>query len=116
MTKRLMLIGGLVTDVDWCKWDDWVQEQHDRILNIWRDSHRPYAWDQGIDPAKSVAKGKRLPEGARRENERQKEMGWDVEGNLMGDGDEEGGKEAEEKGEEEGNMGEIDMKERTDDD
>ncbi len=55
-----------------------MREQHDRILDIWAKALIPYEWDKGIDPARSIAKGKLTPEEADKENRRQKEMGWDV--------------------------------------
>jgi O-acetyl-ADP-ribose deacetylase (regulator of RNase III) len=62
-----------------------VIEQQTKIQNIWKAARRPFRWDQGIDPAISIAKGKITPEEAEREHQRQIEKGWDVEGNLKGD-------------------------------
>jgi hypothetical protein len=59
-----------------------VREQYNRIREIWRDAGIPYEWDKGIDPQVSIEKGKILPESAKKEHERQKELGWDVEGNI----------------------------------
>lgn len=67
---------------DWLKWDDWVIEQHARILKVWREAGRPYEAGHGVDLDISVQKGRQLPEEARKEHERQKEMGWDVDGNI----------------------------------
>jgi hypothetical protein len=57
-------------------------EQHARIMDVWREAGRPYEPGHGVDLSTSVEKGKMLPEEARKEHERQKEMGWDVDGNI----------------------------------
>lgn len=62
--------------------DDWVREQHARLLQIWADANRPYEAGQGVAPHLSIAKGRLTPSKAEEEHERQKEMGWDVQGNL----------------------------------
>jgi hypothetical protein len=62
--------------------DDWVREQHARLLQIWSDADRPYSHDQGVAPALSIKKGKMTPDEAEKEHQRQKDMGWDVHGNL----------------------------------
>jgi len=67
---------------DWLKWDSWVREQHNRLLSIWENSTQEWAYDQGISPRLSIAKGKIVPEGAKEEHQRQKALGWDVSGNL----------------------------------
>lgn len=71
-----------VASEDWLKWDDWVVEQHARILDVWRTADRPFEPGHGVDLEVSVQKGRQLPEEARKEHERQKEMGWDVDGNI----------------------------------
>lgn len=63
--------------------DEWVAEQHDRILKIWADADRPYTHEHGVAMRLSIAKGKMITEGAKKENERQKEMGWDVKDNVL---------------------------------
>jgi len=67
---------------DWLKWDSWVREQHNRLISIWENSTQEWAYDQGISPRLSIAKGKIVPEGAKEEHQRQKALGWDVSGNL----------------------------------
>lgn len=62
--------------------DDWVVEQHARLLQIWADANRPYDHENGVEPHLSIAKGRMTPEEAAKEHQRQKEMGWDVQGNL----------------------------------
>ncbi|GFZ45356.1 hypothetical protein JCM24511_03082 [Saitozyma sp. JCM 24511] len=66
----------------WCKLPEWVEEQHDRLLKIWSDADRPYSAEHGVPPRLSIAKGRLTPEEAAKEHERQKELGWDVQGNL----------------------------------
>lgn len=51
-------------------------------MDVWREAGRPYEAGHGVDLAASVQKGNLLPEEARKEHERQKELGWDVEGNI----------------------------------
>lgn len=68
--------------VDWLKWDEWVSEQQNRILEVWREAGRPYEAGHGVDLVTSVESGKRVPEGVIKEHERQKELGWDVAGNI----------------------------------
>ena len=67
---------------DWLKWDSWVREQRNRLLSIWENSTQEWAYDQGISPRLSIAKGKIVPKGAKEEHQRQKALGWDVSGNL----------------------------------
>lgn len=62
--------------------DEWVEEQQARLHQIWADADRPYTHEHGVDPKLSIAKGKILPEDAQKEHQRQKELGWDVNGNL----------------------------------
>ena len=62
--------------------DEWVIEQHSRLLQIWSDADRPYDHKNGVAPHLSIAKGRMTPQEAAKEHERQKEMGWDVHGNL----------------------------------
>jgi hypothetical protein len=77
------LRGGTDADhADWCKLDEWVREQHERILEIWSDADRPYSADSGVHPRDSIAKGRLTPEEAAKEHQRQKDMGWDVKGNV----------------------------------
>ncbi|OCF31309.1 hypothetical protein I316_07095 [Kwoniella heveanensis BCC8398] len=66
----------------WCKLDEWVREQHARLLQIWSEADRPYTPEMGVDPRLSVKKGKQTPEEAQKEHQRQKELGWDVGGNI----------------------------------
>lgn len=72
----------LLTMSDWLKWDEWVGQQHDRLLSIWAAADRPYTAGHGVEPRLSIAKGKMTPQEAAKEHERQKELGWDVLGNL----------------------------------
>lgn len=58
-----------------------MKEQHDRLLSIWSTSNRAYTPETGIPRKQIIEKGKQTPEGALRENQRQKELGWDVDGN-----------------------------------
>lgn len=51
-------------------------------MEVWREAGRPYEPGHGLDLSLSIEKGKMLPEEARKEHERQKEMGWDVDGNI----------------------------------
>lgn len=67
---------------DWCKLDDWVIEQHQRLYDIWQGADRPYTHEHGVDPKLSIAKGKLTPEEAAKEHQRQKDLGWDVNGNI----------------------------------
>ncbi|WWC70617.1 uncharacterized protein I206_104568 [Kwoniella pini CBS 10737] len=66
----------------WLKLDEWVIEQHKRLHELWDSSNRPYDIENGIPPIQSIFKGKQTPESAQKEHERQKELGWDVGGNL----------------------------------
>ncbi|RXK41661.1 hypothetical protein M231_01161 [Tremella mesenterica] len=66
----------------WCKLDDWVKEQHARLLKIWEDAGRPYTHENGIPPSQSMAKGRLTPEEAEKEHQRQMDLGWDVDGNI----------------------------------
>ncbi|KIR36347.1 hypothetical protein I352_01295 [Cryptococcus deuterogattii MMRL2647] len=66
----------------WCKLDDWVREQHSRLLQVWSDAGRKYTPENGVPPRESIAKGKITPQEAEKEHQRQKELGWDVQGNL----------------------------------
>ncbi|WRT67640.1 uncharacterized protein IL334_004612 [Kwoniella shivajii] len=66
----------------WLKLDEWVEQQHDRLLQIWSNASKPYDVDNGISPRLSIEKGKQTPERAQKEHQRQKELGWDVGGNL----------------------------------
>jgi len=68
--------------VDWLKTDDWVRTQHARLLSIWEEADRPYTHEHGISPSLSIAKGKITPSEAEKEHQRQKDLGWDVHGNL----------------------------------
>ncbi len=68
--------------LDWCKLDEWVEEQHARLLQVWQDADRPYSHEHGVAPRLSIAKGNFTPEEARKEHQRQKDLGWDVEGNV----------------------------------
>jgi hypothetical protein len=72
--------GELTTD--WLKWDDWVREQHQRLIDIWADADRPYTHEHGVAPRLSLEKGKLTPEEAAKEHQRQKDLGWDVKGNI----------------------------------
>jgi len=72
----------LVLIVDWLKMDDWVREQHARLLSIWEEADRPYSHEHGVSPSLSIAKGKMTPNEAEKEHQRQKDLGWDVHGNL----------------------------------
>jgi hypothetical protein len=67
---------------DWLKWDSWVEEQHDRLLKVWADAERPYTYEHGVAPKLSIANGKIRPEGVEKEHQRQKDLGWDVQGNI----------------------------------
>jgi len=71
-----------LTEIDWLKWDAWVREQHARLLQIWAEADRPWSHDHGLAPSLSIAKGKIIPEGVKKEHQRQKDLGWDVKGNL----------------------------------
>jgi hypothetical protein len=62
--------------------DNWVEEQHNRLLQIWADADRPYAAEHGVSSRESMKKGKVVPDGAAKEHQRQKDLGWDVHGNL----------------------------------
>ncbi|KAI5453389.1 hypothetical protein NCC49_005868 [Naganishia albida] len=75
-------VGVETVGLHWLKWDEWVVEQHARIMEVWREAGRPYEPGHGLDLSLSIEKGKMLPEEARKEHERQKEMGWDVDGNI----------------------------------
>ncbi|WVQ80546.1 hypothetical protein IAT38_002651 [Cryptococcus sp. DSM 104549] len=66
----------------WCKLDDWVRQQHDRLLEVWRNATRPYTAENGVAPRLSVEKGRATPKQAELEHQRQKELGWDVQGNI----------------------------------
>ncbi|WVR06229.1 hypothetical protein IAU60_003259 [Kwoniella sp. DSM 27419] len=66
----------------WCKLEEWVREQHERLLKIWQDEDRPYDAEHGVPPKDSIAQGRKTPEEAQKEHQRQKEMGWDVAGNV----------------------------------
>jgi hypothetical protein len=68
--------------VDWLKWDSWVEEQHDRLLKVWAEADRPYSHENGVSPKLSIANGKVIPEGVQKEHQRQKDLGWDVHGNI----------------------------------
>ncbi|ODO01524.1 hypothetical protein I350_06344 [Cryptococcus amylolentus CBS 6273] len=68
----------------WCKLDDWVWEQHARLLDLWAQAGRQYTPENGVLPKESREKGKIMPEKAEKEQQRQKEMGWDVQGKEMG--------------------------------
>lgn len=78
----MMGLNGTRLMKDWLKMDEWVTEQHDNLLKIWADADRPYTHEHGVAPRLSIAKGKLLPSAAQAEHERQKELGWDVQGNL----------------------------------
>lgn len=73
---------GRANRIDWLKWDAWVREQHARLLQIWAEADRPWSHDHGLAPSLSIAKGKIIPEGVKKEHQRQKDLGWDVKGNL----------------------------------
>ncbi|KAJ9127215.1 hypothetical protein QFC24_001453 [Naganishia onofrii] len=75
-------VGIETVGLHWLKWDEWVSEQQNRILEVWREAGRPYEAGHGVDLATSVESGKRVPEGVIKEHERQKELGWDVAGNI----------------------------------
>ncbi|KAL7422144.1 hypothetical protein Q5752_002787 [Cryptotrichosporon argae] len=66
----------------WLKLDEWVVEQHARVLSIWAAAGRPYDAEHGVDPRVSARLGKQTPDEAQREHERQKELGWDVGDNV----------------------------------
>jgi hypothetical protein len=80
--RPLVSLAGHALIPDWLKWDSWVREQRNRLLSIWENSTREWAYDQGISPRLSIVKGKIVPEGAKEEHQRQKALGWDVSGNL----------------------------------
>ncbi len=65
------------------KLDDWVREQHQRILDLWEAAGRPYEWYNGIDPQQSIEYVKKVPSKAADEHKRQQELGWDVDGNMI---------------------------------
>lgn len=67
---------------DWLKHDEWVLQQHQRILDAWAKEARPYDEHNGVSPAKSAMLGKIFPDQAKQEHERQKELGWDVAKNV----------------------------------
>lgn len=69
--------------VDWCKWNEWVIEQHNRILTAWKESNRPYEWDRGLSPDQILEKGRQISKSALEEFERQKAMGWDVSKEML---------------------------------
>jgi hypothetical protein len=68
---------------DWLKLNEWVREQHQRIIDIWDTAGRPFEWDHGVDPLQSIAHGRITPPKAAEEHARQKELGWDVAGNVI---------------------------------
>ena len=68
---------------DWCKLDEWVEEQHARLHTIWADADRPYSHEHGVSPRMSIAKGRLTPGEAEKEHQRQKDLGWDVNGNIQ---------------------------------
>jgi hypothetical protein len=76
------IYAALLTYPDWLKMDEWVTEQHARLHSIWADADRPYTHQHGVPASQSIASGKLTPEEAAKEHERQKNLGWDVEGNL----------------------------------
>lgn len=61
-------------------------EQHERLYDIWAAADRPYTYEHGVPPTLSIAKGKLTPENAAKEHQRQKDLGWDVSGNIPEDG------------------------------
>ena len=67
---------------DWCKLDEWVVDRHKNLYEIWAAADRPYSHEHGVSPRLSIAKGKLTPETAAKEHQRQKDLGWDVKGNL----------------------------------
>ncbi|WVO15803.1 hypothetical protein L204_103465 [Cryptococcus depauperatus] len=71
-------VGVETVALHWCKLDDWIQEQHSRLLQIWSNAKRPYTWDNGVPPKQSIKKGQIRPAKAEKEHQRQKELGWDV--------------------------------------
>ena len=73
----------LVGRSDWCKMDEWVEEQHARLHSIWTDADRPYSHEHGVSPRISMAKGRLTPGEAEKEHQRQKDLGWDVTGNIQ---------------------------------
>ncbi|WWC88817.1 uncharacterized protein L201_003730 [Kwoniella dendrophila CBS 6074] len=75
-------VGVETVALHWLKLDEWVVEQHDRLHKIWSDANRPYDIENGVSPKLSIKKGKQTPEEAQKEHQRQKELGWDVGGNL----------------------------------
>lgn len=62
--------------------DDWVVEQHANLHDIWAKADRPYTAEHGVAPRLSIAKGRLTPEEAAKEHQRQKDLGWDVNGNI----------------------------------
>ncbi|ORY31443.1 hypothetical protein BCR39DRAFT_526792 [Naematelia encephala] len=75
-------VGVETVALHWCKLDEWVQDQHDRLLQIWADADRPYSHEHGVAPRLSIQKGRMTPEEAEKEHQRQKDLGWDVQGNV----------------------------------
>ncbi|WVQ65931.1 uncharacterized protein L199_004109 [Kwoniella botswanensis] len=75
-------VGVETVALHWLKLDDWVKKQHQRLLDIWADDNRPYDIEHGVSPKVSMQKGKETPESAQKEHQRQKDLGWDVGGNL----------------------------------
>ncbi|WVW84505.1 hypothetical protein I302_106539 [Kwoniella bestiolae CBS 10118] len=75
-------VGVETVALHWLKLDDWVKEQHARLHTIWADDNRPYDIENGVHPKISVQKGRQTPERAQKEHQRQKDLGWDVGGNL----------------------------------
>ncbi|GMK57377.1 hypothetical protein CspeluHIS016_0402110 [Cutaneotrichosporon spelunceum] len=67
----------------WLKADEWVEEQVERIHNVWKLAGRPFEANNGVARHISIASGKRKPEAAAAEEQRQKEMGWDVKDNVV---------------------------------
>ena len=63
---------------DWLKHDGWFSDERQKILKIWADAKRPYKVGHGVDPAVSREKGRVQPAAAAKENQRQKDLGWDV--------------------------------------
>lgn len=59
-----------------------MREQHERLLRIWSEADRPYSHEHGVPPKLSIATGKLTPQEAEKEHQRQKDLGWDVSGNI----------------------------------
>ena len=68
--------------VDWAKLDEWLLDLIDRLHSTWSAAGKEWSADTGIPTKDSIAKGGIVPKKAAEEHQRQKELGWDVDGNI----------------------------------